>query len=145
MTEERLKLHEEAEKRINAIIDTLSQDKGGLAEKLKQEDVMDFLVSFWVDCSAEKNKLIEELQDKLGTVQMQKAGEKSDLVSHLVEANENYKKQIEELKKDKEVQTHNLNVLNDEIIRLQAQVEKMKCCSNCKFLISCCTAPRVKR
>ena len=53
MTEERLKLFEKAETRINAIIDTLSQDKGGLAEKLKQEDVKDFLISLWVDCATE--------------------------------------------------------------------------------------------
>ena len=44
MAEERLKLFEKAETRINAIIDTLSQDKGGLADKLKQEDVKDFLM-----------------------------------------------------------------------------------------------------
>ena len=62
MTEERLKLIEEAEVRINAIIDTLSQDKGGLADKLKQEDVKDFLVSLWVDCSTEKSNQIEELK-----------------------------------------------------------------------------------
>ena len=53
MTEERLKLFEKAETRINAIIDTLSQDKGGLADKLKQENVKDFLVSLWVDCATE--------------------------------------------------------------------------------------------
>ena len=53
MTEERLKLFEKAETRINAIIDTFSQDKGGLAEKLKQEDVKDFLISLWVDCATE--------------------------------------------------------------------------------------------
>lgn len=62
MTEERLKLHEKAEVKINAIIDTLSQDKGGLSNKLKQEDVKDFLISLWVDCSAETTK---ELQEKL--------------------------------------------------------------------------------
>lgn len=62
MTEERLELHEKAEIRINAIIDTLSQDKGGLADKLKQEDVKDFLVSLWVDCSTEVTK---ELQEEL--------------------------------------------------------------------------------
>ena len=59
MTEERLKLHETAEKRINAIIDTLSQDKGGLADKLKQEDVKDFLESFWVDCATEVTKKLQ--------------------------------------------------------------------------------------
>ena len=53
MTEERLKLFEKEETRINAIIDTLSQDKGGLAEKLKQEDIKDFLISLWVDCATE--------------------------------------------------------------------------------------------
>lgn len=63
MTEERLKLYEEAEIRINAIIDTLSQDKGGLADKLGQEDVKDFLVSLWVDCSAEKDKQLSEARE----------------------------------------------------------------------------------
>lgn len=63
MTEERLKLHEKAEVKINAIIDTLSQDKGGLADRLKQEDVKDFLISLLVDCSAEKDKQIEELKN----------------------------------------------------------------------------------
>ena len=72
MTEERLKLYERAEVKINAIIDTLSQDKGGLADKLKQEDVKDFLVSLVVDCSTEATKelqeQIEELKKEIGSL-----------------------------------------------------------------------------
>ena len=60
MTEERLKLYEKAEVRINAIIDTLSQDKGGLANKLKYEDVKNFLISLWVDCATETTKEMQE-------------------------------------------------------------------------------------
>lgn len=103
MTEERLKLHEKAETRINAIIDTLSQDKGGLADKLKQENVKDFLVSLWVDCSTEATKELEkenaELEDKLANADYQLEGR------------------------------------DNEIAKLEAQIKKMKCCTNCKYRI----------
>ena len=49
MTEERLKLYDKAEKRIDAFIKTLSQDKNSIADTLKQENIRDFLISLWVD------------------------------------------------------------------------------------------------
>ena len=100
MTEERLKLHEKAETRINAIIDTLSQDKGGLADKLRREDVKDFLVSLWVDCETEATK---ELQKENKDIQR---------------SCENYYNEMRSYK----------NKMAD----LEAQIEKMKCCSNCQ-------------
>ena len=107
MTEERLKLHEKAETRINAIIDTLSQDKGGLANKLKQEDVKDFLVSLWVDCSTEATKELEkenaELEDKLANADYQLEGRDNE---------------IRELKKKNKVLAQNLEdteIINAEL------------------------------
>lgn len=61
MTEERLKLHEKAKIKINAIIDTYKQDvKGNLYEKLNDEEVKDFLIALWVDCSSEVTKELEK-------------------------------------------------------------------------------------
>ena len=85
----------------------------------------------------EKDKQIEELQERLCNVQMQKAGEKSSLVSHLVEANEDYKKQIEELKKhhknvcEQLTQTH--RNIGEENKRLKAQYEELCNMSNKRY------------
>lgn len=109
MTEERLKLIEEAEVKIEAIIDTLSQDKGGLADKLKQEDVKDFLVSLWVDCSTEKGKQLTE-KDKQIAEKDNSIHELRYLVKSLQnnqdemlgEHNEHWQKLLEE--KDKQIE-----------------------------------------
>lgn len=59
-------LIDKAEERINAIIDTYKQDiKGTLYEKLNQEDVKDFLVSLWVDCTRETARKYQAIIDKL--------------------------------------------------------------------------------
>ena len=79
----------------------------------------------------EKDKQIEELQDKLGTVQMQKAGEKSDLVSHLVKANEDYKKQIAELTLKIRGLEIDCEAYNYSQRTYQEVIEKMKCCARC--------------
>lgn len=55
-------------------------------------------VEWFADRIAELEKENIELKEKLGDIQMQKAGEKSDLVSHLVDANTKYKEQLTEAK-----------------------------------------------
>ena len=58
-----------------------------------------------------------ELKEKLGDIQMQKAGEKSDLVWKLKTANEQKALRMKE---------------RDELLaELEAKIERMKCCQNC--------------
>ena len=63
MTEEQLKLHKQAEERINALVDNFKQDiRGTLYKKLSDEEVKDFLISLWVDCTSEYERKIEKMK-----------------------------------------------------------------------------------
>lgn len=109
MTEERLKLYEKAEKKIDAYIDTLSQDKGGLADKLKQEDVKDFLISLWVDCATEATKELQEQNEYLNNLVKEKEQRGLEIQEDLLKEKAELEAQIEELK---ELLTNVIKIIN---------------------------------
>ena len=95
MTEERLKLYDKAEKRIDAFIKTLSQDKNSIADTLKQENIRDFLISLWVDCSTEATKTLQEENAKLEVQNVELIGKVAFLENDL----NNVKAQIDKMKR----------------------------------------------
>jgi hypothetical protein len=56
----------EAIKRVDAFIDTLSQDvRSTLYDRLNQEDVKDFLYGVYIDSAEPREKRIEELEAQI--------------------------------------------------------------------------------
>jgi len=58
-------LENEAMRRVDAFIDTLSQDvRSTLYDRLNQEDVKDFLYGVYIDSAEPREKRIAELEEK---------------------------------------------------------------------------------
>lgn len=115
-------LEKEAVKRVDAFIDSFSQDvRSTLYERLNQEDVKDFLYSLYIDSAEPREKRIIELEQKLEQTE-----------KDLAEYQFNYPT-IKELEKgceetqellDKQIEaTYKLDKKNAE---LEQQIEKIK-------------------
>ena len=105
------------------------------------------LLQMWLDCAEPREKQIAELEKKLTEkVTLESLDVVSRKIAELEEAKANLEyllegkdNEIDELKKENKVLAQNLedteiceNGWKNRVKELEAQIEKMKCCYNCK-------------
>ncbi|MBR6612920.1 MAG: hypothetical protein IKK93_11975 [Campylobacter sp.] len=122
-------LEKEAIKRVDAFIDSFSQDiRSTLYDRLNQEDVKDFLYSLYIDSAEPREKKIAKLQESLLDVS-EKATKR---IAELEKENEMFKKANEIIAQQRDGRDADISILENQIEVLEEENKKLKSEKGCE-------------